>query len=109
LRHLSTTPRRFVQAGDFNLFPSQFKEAAQSPNSTTANADINKIQGGTLDTYAAYGATEILYKQCADQAPYSIPKVKDDEEVPVLENGTQLGVGEGWWYNGSWFSQFTEA
>lgn len=53
-----------------------------------------------MDTYASYGATEILYQECANQAPYSIPKVKEGEEITALDDGTQLGVGVGWWYSG---------
>lgn len=62
----------------------------------------NEIQGGTLDTYAAYGATEILYKECAKQADYTIERGQEgaEEEVETLENGTQIGSGSGWWYEG---------
>lgn len=58
-----------------------------------------------MDTYAAYGATEILYKECAKQAEYTIERglVGEDgeeAEVETLENGTQIGRGSGWWYEG---------
>ena len=67
-----------------------------------------EIQGGTLDTYAAYGATEILYKECAKQADYSIERGVvgengEEQEVETLENGTQVGKGSGWWYDGMLF------
>lgn len=55
-----------------------------------------------MDTYASYGATEILYKECANQGPYSIPKAEEESEITTLDDGTQVGVGEGWWYSGTW-------
>jgi cytochrome b pre-mRNA-processing protein 3 len=52
-------------------------------------------------TYTAYGSTEILYKECAAKADYSIPQAKDeDADIPVTEDGEHLGVGESWWHTG---------
>ncbi|KAF2086396.1 hypothetical protein K490DRAFT_74372 [Saccharata proteae CBS 121410] len=50
------------------------------------------------ETYAAYGATEQLFKLCAKQADYEI--VKDERgDPPKNEKGEEVGVGKGWWYN----------
>jgi len=109
---LSTSSYRFAPATQPNVSTnSSIQENAQAQHvkaSPVSNADLSKIkseiQGGTLDTYAAYGATEILYKECAKQADYSIEKGLEGEdgemEVETLENGTQVGVGKGWWYEG---------
>jgi len=68
------------------------------PNIQTAQ-EIKKFAGRTAETYTAYGATEIMYKECARQAEYSIPQAKDkDAEMPKTEDGEDLGVGEGWWH-----------
>ncbi|KAI9891707.1 MAG: Protein cbp3, mitochondrial [Vezdaea aestivalis] len=51
------------------------------------------------ETYAAYGATQGLYKECARQAPYAIPQAKaKDGVIPKNEKGEDLGEGQGWWY-----------
>jgi cytochrome b pre-mRNA-processing protein 3 len=63
---------------------------------------FQKIAGKSTETYTAYGATEIMYGECAIQADYSIPQAKNlDEEMPKTEDGEDLGVGEGWWYSGT--------
>ena len=63
---------------------------------------LQKIAGRSTETYTAYGATEIMYEECAMQANYSIPQAKNlDEEMPKTEDGEDLGVGEGWWYSGT--------
>lgn len=69
----------------------------------------SEIGGGTFETYAAYGATEILYKECAKQAEYTIERGQvgedgEEKEVETLENGTQVGKGTGWWYDGMFSS-----
>ena len=67
--------------------------------------DLEKLKGGTIGTYNAYGMTELLYRECAVQADYSMPKLEDDEaEVPKTEDGEDLGVGGGWWHTGKAFN-----
>ena len=49
--------------------------------------------------------TELLYKECAVQADYTMPKVDDDEvEVTKTDDGEDLGVGGGWWHTGEAFN-----
>ncbi|CZR61505.1 related to CBP3-required for assembly of cytochrome bc1 complex [Phialocephala subalpina] len=63
-----------------------------------AAREISKLAGGVTETYTAYGATELLYKECAKQADYTMPQLNTDEEVPKTEDGVDLGVGDGWWH-----------
>lgn len=66
-----------------------------------AAASLQKVTGKATETYTAYGATELLYKECARQADYSITQAPDaEEELPKTEDGEDLGVGEGWWLSG---------
>jgi cytochrome b pre-mRNA-processing protein 3 len=49
----------------------------------------------------AFGATERLYKECARVGHYSIPQAGvKGQKVPKTAEGEDLGVGEGWWYDG---------
>ncbi|KAI9055672.1 hypothetical protein LZ554_000615 [Drepanopeziza brunnea f. sp. 'monogermtubi'] len=60
----------------------------------------SSLSKSTTETYTAYGATELLYKDCAQQADYTITQAQnEDEEMPKTEDGEDLGVGEGWWLN----------
>lgn len=61
---------------------------------------LSKLTGGATETYTAYGATELLYKECAKQADYTIPQTNTDEETPKTEDGVDLGIGDGWWHTG---------
>ncbi|KAI9796637.1 MAG: Protein cbp3, mitochondrial [Piccolia ochrophora] len=47
-------------------------------------------------TYAAYAVTEILYKQCATQAEYTMPERGTAEKTA---SGAEIGIGQGWWYD----------
>lgn len=63
-----------------------------------AAAGLQKVTGKATETYTAYGATELLYKECARQADYSITQdPNSDEDMPKTEDGEDLGVGDGWW------------
>ncbi|KAL3419105.1 hypothetical protein PVAG01_09327 [Phlyctema vagabunda] len=83
--------------------PEQAETNASSAKSKVplrlkAAQEIQKSTGASAETYTSYGSTEILYKECAKQATYSIPQAKDeDAEMPKTEDGEDLGIGEGWW------------
>lgn len=63
-----------------------------------------------FDTYTAYGMTELLYKECASQADYTIPQARDEEaEIPKDETGEDLGVGNSWWHTGELMSLHLES
>lgn len=51
------------------------------------------------ETYVAYGAMRELIKECSRAGHYRIPQaLVKDGEIPVDENGTHVGEGDGWWY-----------
>lgn len=57
--------------------------------------------GTAAETYVAYGVTQKLFEACSRQADYRIPQVSQkDAQVPKTDAGEDLGVGEGWWYEG---------
>ena len=99
-------PRTSETTANSSYIKSRDNQHAPSKTSA-AVAELNKIHGGTVDAYASYGATELLYKECAGQAPYTIPAAKEGEEIEALEDGTQVGIGEGWWYAGK-FTCYTQ-
>ena len=40
-------------------------------------------------------------KECARQADYTIPQIKENGlETPKSKDGEDIGVGKGWWYEG---------
>ncbi|KAK7732062.1 Serine carboxypeptidase 3 [Botryosphaeria dothidea] len=60
---------------------------------------LHKRAGTSTETYVAYGGTEMLFRECARQADYKILK-DEDGDARKTEKGEDLGVGEGWWYEG---------
>lgn len=60
---------------------------------------MRKMAPIMTETYAAYGATDVLFKECARHGDYTIPQAKEKGGViPTNEEGTHIGVGSGWWY-----------
>lgn len=76
------------------------KGLSPTPSSLKAVEGLKKVAGKSAETYTAYGATEILYKECALQASYTIDRA-EDADPPKTKDGEDLGIGEGWWNNGS--------
>lgn len=67
-----------------------------------AAAALQATLGKATETYTAYGVTELLYKECARQADYTITQAQQaEEEMPKTEEGEDLGVGDGWWLTGT--------
>ncbi|KAK0646151.1 ubiquinol-cytochrome C chaperone-domain-containing protein [Cercophora newfieldiana] len=57
------------------------------------------VRAGDRQKYAVYGATERLVEVLCRQAAYRIdPELRKAGTVPETENGEQLGVGEGIWF-----------
>lgn len=55
-----------------------------------------------VQPYQIFGATESIYKACAAPANYKIsPELRKKEEVPLTEDGEELGVGGGVWHDGT--------
>ncbi|PBP25489.1 hypothetical protein BUE80_DR003624 [Diplocarpon rosae] len=76
----------------------QLKTATPMSAGKKAFQKVQMVTGRATETYTAYGATEILYKECARQADYTIPQAANsDQEVLKTEDGEDLGVGSGWW------------
>ncbi|KAH7348700.1 ubiquinol-cytochrome C chaperone-domain-containing protein [Rhexocercosporidium sp. MPI-PUGE-AT-0058] len=111
-RAFTTTSGRYVDPLPPNVPPSSLiplvtpvraegeSKIKKSPISVSMKAvtGIQKVTGKATETYTAYGATEMLYRECAQQADYSITQVPDSEvETPKTGDGEDLGIGEGWW------------
>lgn len=60
---------------------------------------LHKRAAGSTETYVAYGGTEMLFRECARQADYRVDK-NAEGDAPKTAKGEDLGVGEGWWYDG---------
>ena len=53
------------------------------------------------ETYVAYGVCELLAKECARVADYTMPQAAaTNEELPKNEKNEDIGVAKGWWYEG---------
>lgn len=82
---------------------SEPKESPTSSSSLNIAAEIRKRAKLTTETYIAYGACESLVKECARHADYTIPQAgkKGGDGIPKSRDGEDLGVGKGWWYEGT--------
>ena len=55
----------------------------------------------STETYVAYGVAKKLFEACSAQADYKIPQISQKgAEVPKTASGEDIGVGQGWWYEG---------
>ena len=88
--------------------PYQSKEGdvpVEGSSAITANkvaAEARRLLPSITETYVAYGITEKLVKECSRQAAYSIPQRNEkDGIIPKTKDGEDLGVGSGWWYEGT--------
>lgn len=74
---------------------------ANAPLATRLAVKARKMAPLMTETYAAYGATEVLFKECARPGDYTIPQALEKKgEIPTDEAGVHIGVGSGWWYEG---------
>ena len=62
-----------------------------------------QLQAAT-EPYVAYGVTEELFRECARAGEYTMPSVEEGQEPPRSAKGEDLGVGQGWWYEGTFVS-----
>ncbi|KAI9884721.1 MAG: hypothetical protein M1823_003502 [Watsoniomyces obsoletus] len=79
-----------------------------SPTTLKIAREVRDRAKTYTETYIAYGATEKIYKQCAAQADYSIPRPSssstssssssEDQQVLKTPEGVEIGIGTGWWY-----------
>lgn len=71
----------------------QYRPASRLARSLALNP------GSTAETYVAYGITQKLFEACSSQADYRIPQASQKGvQVPKIETGEDLGIGQGWWY-----------
>lgn len=103
LRLLSTTPVR----ADYTVNPPR---AEAQPDASTMQKFAQRMRAqkqmlAATEPYVAYGSTQELFRICGRPGEYTMPKVENEENKKVLETGEEIGVGEGWWYNGT--SPFT--
>ncbi|KAI9723408.1 MAG: hypothetical protein M1812_001292 [Candelaria pacifica] len=76
--------------------PGHFPEV---PTVAKVASQFRKSAPGVTETYVAYGVADELFKECARQADYSIPRANEKgAETPKSKDGEDLGVGKGWWY-----------
>lgn len=55
----------------------------------------------TVQPYQIYGATESIYKACAAPVAYKIsPELRKKEDVPMTDDGEEVGTGGGVWHDG---------
>lgn len=83
----------------------QFHQTVTQFEEQKAAAWVNAIKAilprSAVQPYAIFGATETMYKACSQPAAYTISEeLRKKEEVPMTEDGMELGVGTGIWYEG---------
>ena len=85
------------------ILQSPTEPPPQPPSAVASLAQsLRSHASRTTETYVAFGATMKLFEVCSAQADYKIPQAaQKGVEVPKTANGEDLGVGKGWWYEGS--------
>ncbi|ROW12185.1 hypothetical protein VMCG_00559 [Cytospora schulzeri] len=60
----------------------------------------NLLPNKAVQPYQIFGATESIYKACAAPVAYKIsPELRKKEDVPMTEDGEEIGVGGGVWHD----------
>jgi len=93
-RAFTTSPRTLAQQET----PPQDKDQASFIASLRSSS--NPLAKATTEPYVAYGATEDLFRACAQTCSYTIPSAEAKPPAPAPKNdrGEDVGVGEGWWF-----------
>jgi cytochrome b pre-mRNA-processing protein 3 len=109
LRTLSiSTPSLYRSTNSLSAKPQSLPESDQVERqipdvSARLVRGMRKMAPIMTETYAAYGATDSLFKECARHGDYEIPEAKEKGGViPTNEEGTHIGRGGGWWYDSEW-------
>lgn len=94
----STANRAFAQSRAHLKEPE--KQPTQASFIASLRSSSNPIAKATTEPYVAYGATEDLFKACAQTCSYTIPAVNEKPPQPAPKNdkGEDIGLGEGWWF-----------
>lgn len=92
-----TVPPRTTTPTEKEIRP---KPSNPRPTQTLAQ-EFRKRAPKITETYVAYANTDILVRECAKQASYSLPQSRGHGVGPSQsKDGEDLGVGTGWWYEG---------
>lgn len=82
------------------------------PDNAVGNitSKLREAMPAATETYVAYGACEILVKECARQADYEVPQRNmKDVPIPRTDDGQHLGVGKGWWYESQYLPSYSHS
>lgn len=88
------------------LHQTAVRDKSKSGEPSTFAKMLTGIAGAVLprnatQPYAIFGATETIYKACSAPAAYTISQeVRKKDEVPMTEDGEEIGVGSGVWFDG---------
>lgn len=89
-----TTPRR-EDASQPVKGPSKFAKILTGIATTV-------LPRTATQPYAIFGATEAIFKACSAPAKYEISEnLRKTEDVPMTEDGEEIGLGGGVWHQGS--------
>ena len=90
----SNSPKSSPKEGT-TIRPDGFPDTAAG----NISSKLRSALPATTQTYVAYGICEIFVKECARQADYEVPQRKEQNvPIPRTDDGQDLGVGNGWWY-----------
>ena len=79
--------------------PSSDTSSRSTPTNTLGKELRRRLPTDFTETYVVYGVCDTLVKECARQADYTVPQVRQKGvEVPKTKDQEDLGVGTGWWY-----------
>lgn len=97
-----TSTRQFHQTAPTRSQGSPQPEKQPGVAQTLLGIASKILPSKAVQPYQIFGATESIYKACAVPAKYKIaPELRKKEEVPLTEDGEELGVGGGVWHDGT--------
>ena len=101
LPSIAGTTNRAISSSSRTLNNQQQKSPTdQASLIASLRASSNPLAKATTEPYVAYGATEDLFRACAQTCSYTIPAAEEKPPAPAPKNdrGEDVGVGEGWWF-----------
>ncbi|KAI7782962.1 ubiquinol cytochrome-c reductase assembly protein Cbp3 [Diaporthe eres] len=95
-----TSTRQFHQTAPSRSQGSPQPEKQPGVAQTLLSIASKILPSKAVQPYQIFGATESIYKACAAPAMYKIaPELRKKEEVPLTEDGEEVGVGGGVWHD----------
>lgn len=75
----------------------------QGKKLSSALGTIQKALGSVSSSYSAYGASEIIFKECSRHAAYKMILTGEEIDKKYTDDGQELGVpeGEALWHSGT--------